>query len=139
TAFEMQKLTNHINNILKLTDKGQEYVNQIQVSFKKNKLYHQLHIKIEGTYYPPNMVNVSILQITKINLIYQVQDQIIINQCADHQTTKTIKGKLLYLLNGADKKDLYKALLNSREICNNKKLERFIIHEDRRLKDYTVS
>ncbi|CAG8683338.1 12532_t:CDS:1, partial [Cetraspora pellucida] len=32
---------------------------------------------------------------------------------------------------------LNEALLNSREVCDNKKLERFIIHKDRRLKDYT--
>ncbi|CAG8781294.1 8509_t:CDS:1, partial [Racocetra fulgida] len=44
--------------------------------------------------------------------------------------------KLLYSLNDTDKKDLHEALLNSREICNNKKLERFIIYKDRRLKDY---
>ncbi|CAG8509324.1 15204_t:CDS:1 [Cetraspora pellucida] len=98
---------------------------------------YQLRNKIEGTHYPSNMINTSILQITRINLTCQVRDQIIINYCADHHTTKTIKGKLLYSLNGTNEKDLNEALSNSRKICDNKKLERFIIREDRRLKDYT--
>ncbi|CAG8692717.1 19621_t:CDS:2, partial [Racocetra fulgida] len=42
--------------------------------------------------------------------------QIIINRRADHQTTKTIKGKLLYSLNGADEKDLHEALLNRKAV-----------------------
>ncbi|CAG8754855.1 17186_t:CDS:2 [Gigaspora rosea] len=48
-----------------------------------------------------------------------------------------IKRKLLASLNGASKKELNNALLNSREICNNTKLKHFIVHEDRHLKDNT--
>ncbi|CAG8737945.1 3245_t:CDS:2, partial [Racocetra fulgida] len=161
-----QKSTNRIDDIVKLTDKGQEYVNQIQAGDGKtcqhqyggigecipecsnfnllnnlkngNDMHccsvrvhsfsrlsflnsnHQLRIKIEGAHYPTNMVNVSVPQITRINLTCQVRDQIITNRRADHQTTKAIKGKLLYPLNGANEEDLNEALLNSREICDNK-------------------
>ncbi|CAG8752978.1 18050_t:CDS:2, partial [Gigaspora rosea] len=97
---------------------------------------YQLRIKIEGIHHPSNMLMTNTPKATRINLTRQIRDQITINRCADHQTAKTIKGKLLYSLNGASEKELNKALLNSREICDNKKLERFIVREDRRLKDY---
>ncbi|KAF0353150.1 proteophosphoglycan ppg4 [Gigaspora margarita] len=50
---------------------------------------------------------------------------------------KGIKEKLLASLNGACEEELNNALSNSREICGNSKLKRFIVHKDRRLKDYS--
>ncbi|CAG8669509.1 22439_t:CDS:2 [Cetraspora pellucida] len=61
------------------------------------------------------------------------KDQIIYNN------NNSVLAPFEWIAECADEKDLYKALLNSREIYNNKKLERFIIHEDKRLKDYTDS
>ncbi|CAG8541659.1 20510_t:CDS:2 [Cetraspora pellucida] len=196
-ACGKQKSANHIDDILKLTAKGQEYVEQIRTRLKKDKLCwswilyyagdgktcqhqcgsigecvlncpnynlannlknrndmhhcsvqvhsfswlsylnssHQLRIKIEGTHYPSNMLITKTPQVTRLNLMHQVRDQITISHRADHQSAKTIKGKLLYSLNGANEEELSKALLNTREICDSKKLKRFIICEDRRLKD----
>ncbi|CAG8591527.1 8570_t:CDS:2, partial [Cetraspora pellucida] len=179
-ACDKQKSTNRINDILKLTAKGQEYIlycaddektcqhqcggigecvlncpnynlsNNLknrndmhccsvrvhsfsQLSYLNSS--HQLRIKIERTHYHSNMLITKAPQVTRLNLTCQVCDQIIISHRTDHQSAKTIKGKLLYSLNSANEEELNKALLNSREICDSKKLERFIIREDRRLKD----
>ncbi|CAG8749969.1 3895_t:CDS:2, partial [Gigaspora rosea] len=192
-----KKSTNRIDDVINLTAKGQDYVQEIQIGVKKDKLCwswimfcsgdgdncqhkcggigkclpscsnyglrnnlrngndmhrcsvrvhsfsrlsylnssHPLRIKIEGTHLPSNILNAVVPKISRINLTREVQDKIIISRHADHRTTKGIKGKLLVSLNGASEEELNNALLNSREICNNIKLKRFITHEDKRLKD----
>ncbi|CAG8690264.1 15221_t:CDS:2 [Cetraspora pellucida] len=95
------------------------------------------YCSVRRTHYPSNILITNTPQVIRINLIHQIRNQITISCHADYQILKTIKGKLLFSLNGANKEELNKALLNSREICNSKKLERFVIYENRRLKDYT--
>ncbi|RHZ85330.1 hypothetical protein Glove_67g95 [Diversispora epigaea] len=196
-----KKSTNRIDDIIELTTKGEEYIKEIQVGIKKDKLCwswimycagdgntcqhlcggigecisscsnynlvnnlrngndmhccsvrvhsfsrlsnlntsHPLYIKIEGCHRPSNLLNTENRQVTRINLTRQIRDKITISRRADHQTTKEIKGKLLISLNGATEEELNNALLNNREICDNKKLKRFIVREDRRLKENTGS
>ncbi|CAG8591006.1 7080_t:CDS:2 [Ambispora gerdemannii] len=98
---------------------------------------HPLRIKIEGAHLPSHMIMSETSQISRINLTREKRDKIIISRHADHKTTKEIKGKLLTSLNNADENKLREALSNSREICDNKTLKRFITRENRRLNDNT--
>ncbi|RHZ78501.1 hypothetical protein Glove_162g92 [Diversispora epigaea] len=90
---------------------------------------HLLCIKIEGCHRSSNLLNTENRQVTRINLTRQIRDKITISHRTDHQTTKEIKGKLLISLNGAAEEELNNSLLNNREICDNKKLKRFIVHK----------
>ncbi|KAF0555766.1 gephyrin: PROVISIONAL [Gigaspora margarita] len=151
--------TNRIDDIIKLTAKGQDYVQEIQTGVKKDNyvgcrlclvrvmgITVNINVEglgnvclvaptIEGTHLSSNIINTVVPKISRINLTHEVQDKIIISHYTDHQNTKGIKETLLVLLNSASEEELNNALLNSREICNNTKLKRFITHEDKCLKD----
>ena len=191
------KSTNRIDDIIKLTEKGEELVSQIKAKVKKDKLcwswtmfcagdgnscqyecggigkcvegcqnellpnnlrnYNDMHlckvrvisevylsqindlrplkIKILNTHLPSNILVTHTPQINRLNLTRQVRDNIILNRRADHKSTKNIKAKMLAPYNGANEEDLRKALSNKKEFCDDKKLQRFLVRDDRRIKE----
>ena len=97
-----------------------------------------LRITIQGTHHPSqHMFNNIIPKISRINLTYSVRDSIALSRRADHRTAKGIKAKLLTPFNGASEEVISKALASQREICDNDKLRRLIIRDDRKFKDNT--
>ena len=99
-----------------------------------NSLY-PLKIKILNTHLPSNVLITHTPQINRLSLTRQVRDNIIINRRADHKTTKNIKAKMLAPYNGANEEVLREALQNQKEICDDKKLYRFLVRDDRRTKE----
>lgn len=77
-------------------------------------------------------------QINRLSLTRQVRDNIIINHRADHKPTKNIKAKMLASHNGANEEVLREALNNQKEICDDKKLYRFLVSDDKRTKKIQV-
>jgi len=94
-----------------------------------------LKIKISKTHLPTNVLTTHNPQINRLSLTRQVRDNIILNRRADHKTTKNIKAKLLAPYNGANEEVLREALYNKKEICDDKKLKRFLVRDDRRTKE----
>ena len=196
TKVGQTKSTNRIDDIIKLTEKGEELVEQIEAKITKDKLcwswimycagdgdacqhecggigkciencpnatlsnnlknYHDMHlckvrvvsevylsqlnsshplkIKILNTHLPSNVLMTHTPQINRLNLTRQVRDNIILNRRADHRTTKSIKAKMLAPYNGANEEALREVLCNKKEICDDKKLYRFLVRDDRRIK-----
>ena len=96
---------------------------------------HPLKIKILNTHLPSNVLMTYTSQINQLNLTWQVCDNIILNCRADHRTIKSIKAKILVPYNSANEEVLWEVLCNKKEICNDKKLYRFLIHDDRKIKE----
>ncbi|CAB5217590.1 unnamed protein product [Rhizophagus irregularis] len=199
TKTGQTKSTNRIDDIIKLTEKGEELVRQIEAGVKKDKLCWQwvmycagdgnscqrecgeigkcmegcqnemlpnnlkngndmhlcklrivsevylsqinnsnpLKIKVLNSHLSSNILMTHTPQIDRLSLTRQVRDNIIINRRADHKTTKNIKAKMLAPYNGANEEVLREALHNQKEICDDKKLYRFLIRDDRRTKEST--
>src|SRR5947207_2141242 len=83
-----EKLTNRIDNIIKLIEKGEELVNQIKIGIKKDKLYWGWIMYCEGD-----------------------------GNFNQHECIRI--GKSI--------EDCKNALYNKKEICNDKKLKRFLV------------
>lgn len=96
---------------------------------------YPLKIKILNSHLPSNVLTTHTPQINRLSLTRQVRDNIIINRRADHKTTKNIKAKMLAPYNGANEEVLREALQNQKEICEDKKLYRFLVRDDRRTKE----
>ncbi|UZO21775.1 uncharacterized protein OCT59_014160 [Rhizophagus irregularis] len=94
-----------------------------------------LKIKVLNSHLPSNVRTTHTPQINRLSLTRQVRDNIIINRRADHKTTKNIKAKMLAPYNGANEEDLREALRNQKELCEDKKLYRFLVRDDRRTKE----
>ncbi|GBC42759.1 hypothetical protein GLOIN_2v1777145 [Rhizophagus irregularis DAOM 181602=DAOM 197198] len=197
TKTGQTKSTNRIDDIVKLTEKGEELVKQIEAGVKKDKLcwswvmycaedgnscqyecggigkciegcqnealpnnlknYNDMHlckvriisevylskidrpcplkIKVLNSHLPSNVLTTHTPQINRLSLTRQVRDNIIINRRADHKTTKNIKAKMLASYNGANEEDLREALRNQKELCEDKKLYRFLVRDDRQTKE----
>ena len=197
TKTGQTKSTNRIDDIIELTEKGEELVKQIEIGVKKDKLcwqwvmycagdgnscqrdcggigrciegcqngtltnnlknYNDMHlckvritsevylsqvntsyplkIKILNTHLPSNVLITHTPQINRLNLTRQIRDNIIINRRADHKTTKNIKAKMLAQYNGANEEVLREVSRNSKEMCDDKKLYRFLVRDDRRTKE----
>ncbi len=99
-----------------------------------NSLY-PLKIKISNTHLPSNVIVTHNPQINQLSLTRQTRDNIILNRRADHKTTKNIKAKMLAPYNGANEEVLREALHNQKELCDDKKLYRFLVRDDRRTKE----
>ncbi|CAG8700748.1 3433_t:CDS:1, partial [Scutellospora calospora] len=63
-------------------------------------------------YLSSNVISIIVPKISRINLIWETQDKIIISYYANHQTTKGIKGKLLASLNSTSEEELNDTLSN---------------------------
>ena len=84
---------------------------------------------------PSNILTTHTPQINRLSLTRQVRDNIIVSRRADHKTTKNVKAKMLAPYNGANEEVLREALHNQKELCNDKKLHRFLVRDDRRTKE----
>jgi hypothetical protein len=96
---------------------------------------HPLKIKILNTHLPSNILTIHTPQINRLSLTRQVRDNIILNRRADHKTAKDIKAKMLAPYNGANEEVLREASCNKKELCDDKKLNRFLVRDDRRTKE----
>ncbi|CAB4387713.1 unnamed protein product [Rhizophagus irregularis] len=93
--------------------------NKMLPNNQKNELNSHLSSNVLMILYTP--------QINWLSLTRQVRDNIIINHRADHKPTKNIKAKMLASHNGANEEVLREALNNQKEICDDKKLYKFLV------------
>src|SRR4051812_12281761 len=104
------------------------YLSQVNTSYPPK-------IKILNTHLPSNVLITHTPKINRLSLTRQIRNNIIINRRADHKITKNIKAKMLAQYNGANEEILREASHNSKEICDDKKLYRFLVRDDRRTKE----
>ena len=68
-------------------------ISELKLSWLKTS--KPLCIKVVGSHLPPNVLNSHSPSVSKLNLIREVRDKIILNRRSDHNTAKDIKMKLL--------------------------------------------
>ncbi|RIA92398.1 hypothetical protein C1645_820735 [Glomus cerebriforme] len=127
------KSTNQIDDIIKLTEKGKELIKQIEAEIKKDKLYWYwvMYCTGDGNSYQHECGRIGKYiegcqnEILSNNL-KNYSDIHLLNHRADHKTTKNIKAKMLAPYNDTDEEVLRKILYNQKELCNDKKLHRFL-------------
>ncbi|RIA88190.1 hypothetical protein C1645_877563 [Glomus cerebriforme] len=134
TSNGKTKSTNRIDDIIELTEKGEELIKQIQAGTAKDKLCWSWVMYCAGNSCQhlcggigkcnPDCQNANLPNNLK-NIYNDV----------DHWTADDVKNKILVSKQGATEADLHQEVVKNRDICNNKQLKRLIIRDDRRVKN----
>ncbi|KAF0427253.1 gephyrin: PROVISIONAL [Gigaspora margarita] len=149
TKKGQNKSTNHLDDILRLTENEKCRVQQIHVGNEGNihvcvrilievmlsevESEFPMHMTIKGNHVLQNIIREA-TALSQINLSREVRDLAITSHRADNRTTKEIKMKLLATHNGSSQSELEHLYHNQNSICDDIKLRQLIERDNLRAK-----